>query len=93
MLILFELVLNCVILKIFFLDYGTVAEVCHEDLRFLDKQFTKSPAFARRGVLDRVKPTFGTWTIETLHFFENLMKLYQYSLICATITNINEEVR
>lgn len=50
------------------------------------------PAFARRGILDEVKPTFGTWTIHTMHFFANLMKLYQYDMISGTITNINEEV-
>lgn len=65
----------------------------HEDLRFLAKEFSKLPAFARRGVLDMVKPTFGTWTIEALHFFEKITKFYQYNLICATITNIKEEVR
>lgn len=79
--------------KIFFLDYGTVAEVTHESLRFLAKEFAKLPAFARRGVLDMVKPTFGSWTIEALIFFEYVMKFHQYELICATITNINIEVR
>lgn len=74
------------------MDYGTVAEVAKTDLRFLAKEFAVLPAFGRRGILDNIKPTFGTWTINTMHFFASLMKLYRYDMISGTITNINEEV-
>lgn len=75
------------------MDYGTVSEIPIKNLRYLHNDFKTYAAFAYRGCLDKIQPNKGLWSLESLQFFDYVMKEYQYtSTITAKITAINEKV-
>lgn len=76
----------------FYVDYGTVAEVAKKNVRFLAKNFSKQPCYALRGCLDRVKPNDGIWSIEAMNEFEKRLHEFFSIAILAKVTAINAAV-
>ena len=58
------------------MDYGTVARVKKDTLRFLDKKFSELPAQAIKARLHGIRPTEGAprWPREATHIFLDLVK-------------------
>lgn len=79
--------------KVFYIDYGTIAEVAKENIRFLEKSFSKPPSFAVRGCLDRVKPNRGIWSLDAMVEFNQRLEAFFSLPILAKVTGINATVR
>lgn len=62
------------------------------DVRFLSKQFSRAPALANRGCIDRIRPRNGTWTIQAIKdFMEQIFEFMETPLL-ARITAVNKAV-
>lgn len=80
-------------MQIFYVDYGTVAEVPKKDVRFLHKRYSTDPIFAHRGCLDKCKPNNGIWTFEAMNAFTQRLIEHYDKPIMAKVTNINAQVK
>lgn len=71
------------------MDYGTVSEIPKENVRFLYKEYSKYPAYAHRGCLDKCKPIYGIWTMQAMdEFIERVKQFYEVAVL-ANVTHLN----
>lgn len=75
------------------MDYGTVAEVFKDKIRFLSKEFAKFPALSVRGCLDNIRPREGVWSLNAIESFMLKVVLNEaLPTLVAHVTAINHEV-
>lgn len=58
------------IVRVFYVDFGTVEDVNLDRIRFLCEEFLQPPCFAQRGVLSHIQPENGAWSKESANFFK-----------------------
>lgn len=81
------------LLKVLYIDYGTIGEVKMDELRFLSKQFSKQPPLVTRGCLDKVRPTHGIWSMDAIKVFMHMINDDCQNIeVLARITAVNQKV-
>ena len=61
------------LIRVFYVDLGTVVDVGINELRCLPEKFATMPAIAHRGVLCHVQPRDGKWSDESHHYFMSVV--------------------
>ena len=69
------------IVRVFYVDFGSVAEVSVSEVFYLQEEFAKLPVAARRGVLTHIQPAHAKWSSESVSFFKD------------TLTNVKSEAK
>lgn len=76
--------------KVYCIDYGTIALVPLHNLKFLLKEFCAVPSQAFRGCLSRIQPIGPRWKREAGFYF---LSLLPDAMIYAKVDDIDYEVR
>ncbi|XP_058820205.1 tudor domain-containing protein 5-like isoform X2 [Topomyia yanbarensis] len=74
--------------KVFYIDYGTVAELELKDVKFMAKCFAKLPAQAMRASLAYIKPVNHRWTRDAAW---SLLSLVYEKILYAYVINIDRQ--
>lgn len=75
------------VVKVFLIDYGTVANIDLKDIKYMAKCFAGLPAQALRASLALVKPISKNWTRDTAM---SLLSMVHEKVLYAHIVNINQ---
>lgn len=75
--------------KVFFVDYGTTAEIDIKNIKYLDIKFSKIPSQVFRGSLAFIKPVGHRWCRDASKRF---LSIVLDNLIYAKATEIDYEV-
>ena len=76
--------------KVYFIDYGTTADVGVRDIKYLKKDYSVLPAQAYRGCLDNIKPVRHKWSRDASY---SMLAMVYDVLVYAKVTDINYETR
>lgn len=78
------------IVKVFFVDYGTVDYVSVSDIKYLPKEFSMLPKQAFRGSLSHIKPLKRRWTRESIcEFISMVSDILLYGRVESIEENTN----
>lgn len=64
--------LDAGMVRVFYTDFGTVADVTLSSLRTLLEEFMELPSVLKRGILSHVKPVDDNWSTEAINHFREI---------------------